>query len=427
MLHAMIMAGGGGTRFWPRSRKDRPKQFLTLAGDRTLLQQAAGPHRGPGAAGAHLGHHRRGYRAETASSSALPADRIIGEPCGRDTAACIGLGAALIARQDPEAVMLVMPADHVIEPVQEFRRAVQVAAADGRGASRGPHHLRHPADLSGHRLRLHPPRRRGRPIARAISVYRVAGFREKPAAELAERFVASGEYFWNSGIFVWKAATILAELRERQPDLLRRRPAHRRRLGHADQRQRLASANTKRSRRSASTTPSWKHATEVLVVQAPYRWDDVGSWLALERMHPQDADGNTVLAAALRPATRKQLRDRRRRRPADRHHRRQQPADRPGRRRHPGGRPPRGGRRQATGRAAEEERDWRNTCERRPRLLGVDYGKVRIGLAVSDPDRKIASPLATYARQGRNGTRRSFRRLVEEEAIGGWWSVCRCT
>src|SRR5207253_501289 len=129
MLHALIMAGGGGTRFWPRSRQKRPKQFLTLTGERTLLQQAFDRTEGqtPGeqlwviTAGAH--------RDEAARQlPGVPADRIVGEPCGRDTAACIGLGAALIARQDPAAVMLVMPADHVIEPVQEFRRAAHVAA-----------------------------------------------------------------------------------------------------------------------------------------------------------------------------------------------------------------------------------------------------------------------------------------------------------
>src|SRR5271166_4619173 len=128
MLHAVIMAGGGGTRFWPRSRQKRPKQFLTLTGERSLLQQAAERIE------AQVPPERcwvltaESYREETARQlPSLPVDRIVGEPCGRDTAACIGLGAALIARQDPRAVMLVMPADHVIEPVQEFGRAIHVA------------------------------------------------------------------------------------------------------------------------------------------------------------------------------------------------------------------------------------------------------------------------------------------------------------
>src|SRR5436190_1171206 len=128
MLHAFIMAGGGGTRFWPRSRKEKPKQFLKLVGASSLLQQAmerievlVPPTRTWIITGAS-------YCAETARQlPSLPAERIVGEPCGRDTAACIGLGAALAARSDPEAVMLVMPADHVIEPAQEFCRAVHVA------------------------------------------------------------------------------------------------------------------------------------------------------------------------------------------------------------------------------------------------------------------------------------------------------------
>src|SRR5712692_2800102 len=120
MLHALIMAGGGGTRFWPRSRQKRPKQFLTLTGDRSLLQQAfdrieaqVPPENTWVITGAS---HQDETRRQLTS---LPSDRIIGEPCGRDTAACIGLGAALILRQDPAAVMAVMPADHIIEPVQE--------------------------------------------------------------------------------------------------------------------------------------------------------------------------------------------------------------------------------------------------------------------------------------------------------------------
>src|SRR5687768_15029919 len=128
MLHTVIMAGGGGTRFWPRSRQAKPKQFLTLAGEQSLLQQAVEriealtPPENTWVITAAM------HAGETARHlPMLPAERIIGEPCGRDTAACIGLGAALIAQHDADAIMMVMPADHVIEPAQEFRRAAQVA------------------------------------------------------------------------------------------------------------------------------------------------------------------------------------------------------------------------------------------------------------------------------------------------------------
>src|SRR5579871_6735916 len=220
MLHAMIMAGGGGTRFWPRSRQKRPKQFLTLTGDRSLLQQALDRLESQVPA-THTWVITAGMHREEASRqlATLHPDHVIGEPMGRDTAACIGLGAALIARQDPSAVMLVTPADHVIEPAQEFRRAVHVAAQMAE---------EHPSALVTFGI---PPTypstgygyiHRGAEVAhrQGIGVYRVQAFREKPSADLAERFVASGEYYWNSGIFVWKVATILNALRERQPKLL---------------------------------------------------------------------------------------------------------------------------------------------------------------------------------------------------------------
>lgn len=303
MLHALIMAGGGGTRFWPRSRQEKPKQFLTLVGASTLLQQAlerievlVAPTRTWVITGAS-------YCAETARQlPSLPAERIIGEPCGRDTAACIGLGAALIARDDPAGVMLVMPADHVIEPAQEFRRAVHVAEQVI---------LEHPGALVTFGIRPtfaatgYGYIERGDELLKrqGIPVHRVRKFREKPHLELAEKFVASGQHYWNSGIFVWRAATILQELRNNQPKL-------------ADAVERIASAWGTPQQDDVLTQEYaavdrisidyavMEKATTVLMVQAPFLWDDVGSWLALERRHPQDADGNTVLAKHLGIETR---------------------------------------------------------------------------------------------------------------------------
>jgi mannose-1-phosphate guanylyltransferase len=190
--------------------------------------------------------------------------------------------------------MLVMPADHRIEPTQEFRRAVHVAeqlAAE------------HPTALVTFGIRPTYPAtgygyiQRGPEVAnrQGISIHRVESFREKPSHDVAERFVASGDYYWNSGIFVWKATTILNALRERQPGLF-------------SAVQRIASAWLTGERltifrreyetldRLSIDFAVLEHAKEVLVVQAPFQWDDVGSWLAVERLHPQDADGNTILA-----------------------------------------------------------------------------------------------------------------------------------
>jgi mannose-1-phosphate guanylyltransferase len=294
MLHAMIMAGGGGTRFWPRSRQRRPKQFLALAGDRTLLQQAvervealAPPERTWIVTAA-------AYAAETAKQLPhLPADRVVGEPVGRDTAPAIAVGAALVARSGPDAVMIVTPADHVIAPDQEFRRAAQVGA---QMAAENPAALvtfgitpTFPSTGYGY---IH---RGGQfTVRQGLTVSRVSAFREKPDPEVAERYVASGEYAWNSGIFVWRAAAVLAELERQLPALhvAARRVAD---AWDTPQRDAVLKAEYPSLDRKSIDYGVMEGAREVLVVQAPFRWDDVGSWLALERMHPQDADGNTVL------------------------------------------------------------------------------------------------------------------------------------
>jgi mannose-1-phosphate guanylyltransferase len=290
------MAGGGGTRFWPRSRQRRPKQFLTLTGDRSLLQQTCDRLEALVPAertwiitgAAHTDETRR-------QLPHLPTDRVIGEPCGRDTAACIGLGAALIAAADPDAIMLVTPADHVIEPTQEFGRAVHVAEQMV---------LEHPTALVTFGVTPTFPAtgygyiQIGAEIGKrqGVSVFCVEAFREKPTAERAAMFLDSGDHFWNSGIFVWKAATILEALRINQPRL---HAAVERITGcwPTPQRDEVLRLEYEALDKISIDYAVMEKAKEVLTVQAPFRWDDVGSWLAVERMNPQDADGNTILAS----------------------------------------------------------------------------------------------------------------------------------
>lgn len=296
MLHTVIMAGGGGTRFWPRSRQRKPKQFLTLTGERTLIQQALDRIEAQAPAERTWVITSAAHRDEVLRQlPSLSPDQVVGEPCGRDTAACIGLGAALVARRDPTAVMAVTPADHVIEPAQEFRRAIHAAE---QFAEEHPSALitfgiapTYPATGYGY---IH----RGAPVTerQGVGAFRVQpkGFREKPDPELAEQFVASGEFYWNSGIFIWKAATILAALEEFQPKL----HAAVQRIAAAwstGERAAVLAREYEALERISIDYAVMENAREVLVLPAPFRWDDVGSWLALERLHPQDADGNTIL------------------------------------------------------------------------------------------------------------------------------------
>jgi len=299
MLHAMIMAGGGGTRFWPRSRQVRPKQFLKFSSDRTLLQGTVDriaaqvpPERTWVLTSAQ-------HRAEAVDQlrGMVPEAQVIGEPCGRDTAACIGVGAALVARTEPDATLIVMPADHLIEPEQEFRRAVH--AAD-QFVGEYPDRLLTFGIVPSFPSTGYGYIRRGEPIGKRqeIAASRVLEFKEKPDSSTAEAFVSSGDYFWNSGIFVWKPATILQELRTHKPEL------------HAIA-ERIASAwgtpraldvfrdeygKAEKISIDFAVMQDAAKAGRVVVVHTPYRWDDVGSWLALERHNPQDVDGNTIQA-----------------------------------------------------------------------------------------------------------------------------------
>jgi mannose-1-phosphate guanylyltransferase len=296
MLHVMVMAGGGGTRFWPRSRNARPKQFLIFSGDRSLLQgtidrtaAVVPPERTWVITGA-------AYVGETAAQlPELPADHIVGEPFRRDTAPCVGLGAALIAATDPDATIVVTPADHVIEPEREYQRALHAAEQFATD---------HPDCLFTFGIRPTFPSQgygyihRGAKVGdrNGVPLYAVNEFKEKPSAEVATKFVESGEYDWNSGIFVWKARTILEQLHAHRPDI------------HAAC-LKIAGAWNTPNRETAfrdiyegingtsidfAVMQEAGRAGLVRVLRAPYTWDDVGSWLALERHNPQDAAGNTV-------------------------------------------------------------------------------------------------------------------------------------
>ena len=214
MLHAIVMAGGSGTRFWPASRAALPKQLLPLAGDRTLLENTierleglVPPDRTMVVTSARL------LDAVRAQLPGLPESGLVGEPCKRDTAPCIGLAALLVSRTDPDATMAVMPSDHVIRPAEKFRDAIRqgerlVAATPGRLVTFGIRPT-YPAESFGY-IQQGEPLPVGADDSPACAVAR---FREKPPASVAREYLAAGTYLWNAGIFVWKAATILAALR----------------------------------------------------------------------------------------------------------------------------------------------------------------------------------------------------------------------
>jgi mannose-1-phosphate guanylyltransferase len=315
MLHAIIMAGGTGTRFWPASTNDTPKQLLQLVGRATMLRQTVD----------RLGDlvpnerrlivtNRRLAGAVRKQLPELPAAANIGEPCKRDTAPCIGLAALLVCRDDSEATMAVMPADHVIRPDDRFQSAIRQAAelvdeSPGRIVTFGIKPT-YPAEIFGYIQRGEAlqsgsdsaPKSGSGTTRLAAATYGVKRFREKPDAETAQNWVASGEYYWNSGIFVWRARTILDALRKHQPEMLKHLEAI---VAAWDTPERDAVFD----REFAAITPIsidyavMEHADDVAVIEAPFEWDDLGGWQSLARLAGEDANGNTIVGKHLGLAT----------------------------------------------------------------------------------------------------------------------------
>ncbi|MBI4567883.1 MAG: mannose-1-phosphate guanylyltransferase [Planctomycetes bacterium] len=293
MLHAVVMAGGAGTRFWPQSRVARPKQFLPFGADgRTLL--AATVERLLGAAplerilvvtgAAHAGLAR-------AQLPDLPADNLIVEPAGRDTAPCVGLAATIIARRDPDGVVAVFPADHFIEPAEDFVRAV-LFAADVAHQSGGivTFGVRPAGPATGYGY-IHAGKtldERGGEILREV-----LGFEEKPDLESARRYVESGEYYWNSGMFVFTARAMLTALAEHVPDIAAHLAAVGRALGTPAEAETLE-REFLACRRISLDYAVMEHARDIRAIVSRFRWDDVGAWDALARFQAPDAEGNVA-------------------------------------------------------------------------------------------------------------------------------------
>jgi mannose-1-phosphate guanylyltransferase len=303
MLHAIIMAGGTGTRFWPASRNDSPKQLLQLVGGETMTRQTLDR------LGELVPNERRLVVTNTRLVESmqkqlpeLPAAAIVGEPCKRDTAPCIGLAALLVSLSDPAAVMAVMPADHVIRPAEKFQAAIEqaaelVAALPGRIVTFGIRPT-YPAEVFGYIHRGEAIRHESRRPGLAAAAYRVRQFQEKPDAATAAKYLALGEYYWNSGIFVWRASTILDALRARQPEMLKHLETI---VAAWDTPQRQAVFD----REFAAIKPIsidyavMEQATDVAVIEAPFEWDDLGGWQSLARLAGSDANGNTIIGKHL--------------------------------------------------------------------------------------------------------------------------------
>ena len=297
MLHAIIMAGGAGTRFWPASRNDRPKQLLAMSGEHTMIQSTVARLDGlcP-AENIRVVTNQRLVGEIARQLPQLPEQAIVGEPCKRDTAPCVGLAAELVLADDPEGIMVVMPSDHVIQDVAAFRESIRAAQSL---VEANPEQIvtfgikpTYPATVFGYI-------ERGPQLATDLAgAFQVARFREKPDSATAEQFLAAGNFYWNAGIFVWRASTIRDALKRFAPELSSHLAEIASALGRPDYPAVLEREFNAIQGISIDFAVMEKHKP-VSVIEAPFDWNDVGNWTALESLLGQDAAGNTLVGNQL--------------------------------------------------------------------------------------------------------------------------------
>lgn len=291
MKYAVIMAGGIGTRFWPMSRKENPKQFLDMFGEGTLIQNTIARLQGliPPEQCLVVTHER--YVEKTKKQlPALPDENILAEPISRNTAPCITYAATALLDRDPDATMAVLPADHVIRDVEQFHKTLDVAfdAADDREAlvtigieptypATGYGYIQYDgADGPERNLHAHP----------------VRTFAEKPDQSTAERFIDSGDFLWNSGMFIWRADTILGQVEQHLPDAYE---------AFAPLRETSDGVARETLERAFRDSPHisidygvMEQADTVYVVPGTFDWNDVGDWRAVYDLSNKDELGNVI-------------------------------------------------------------------------------------------------------------------------------------
>ncbi len=290
--YALILAGGVGSRLWPRSREGRPKQLLDLISERSMLQETVArvvplvpPER-------IIVMTNQGYVTTVREQLPdVPATNVIGEPAVRGTASAVGFGAAIIARQDPDAVMFSLHADHYIRDVEGFRQALRAAAAVA-----GDGYLVTIGIEPGYPETGYGYIERGEALGtfEGHIAYRVVRFTEKPDAEQAQAFVDSGRYYWNSGLFTWQVSTILEAFARYMPDTFEKLQVMASAIG-TDREQETLNRVWPTLENQTIDYGIMERAERVAVVPADFGWSDVGTWNALFELMAADSERNVVV------------------------------------------------------------------------------------------------------------------------------------
>ncbi len=287
-LFPVIMAGGSGTRFWPLSRKARPKQFLPLVSDRPLIVETQARLAGLAALEDTLVVCGPTHAPEVRKLlKGLPRANVLVEPVARNTAPAIALAALHVARRDPGGILVVLPSDHHVADPEAFRRALSSAAKVAQGGALVTLGIQPTRPETGYGyLKV------GAALEKS-GAHRVAAFVEKPDLAHAKRYLKSGNYLWNGGIFVFRADAILEALRTHMPELVEGLDRLAPEIGKRTEAALLAKVFPRFPSISIDYGVMEK-AKNLAVVGGDFGWSDVGSFAALPEVRPLDANGNVV-------------------------------------------------------------------------------------------------------------------------------------
>lgn len=287
---ALIMAGGRGERFWPRSRKSLPKQFLSLTDDGKTMIQLTVERISPlvKLEDIYIATNKDYKQLALEQLPGIPEENILCEPVGRNTAPCIGLGAVHMAKKYEDAIMLVLPSDHQIKFTKMFLRTLEDAC---RLAEENTNLVTigitpdYPETGYGY-IKFDSHEIEGR-------AFKVERFVEKPSLEVAKEYLATEEYLWNSGMFVWKVSSILKNIKQFMPDTYERLMMIQESVGTPEQEMVLEKEFHGMQSQSIDYGIMEK-AKDIYILPGTFGWDDVGSWLAVERIQKTNEFGNVV-------------------------------------------------------------------------------------------------------------------------------------
>ncbi len=289
-LYAVIMAGGIGTRFWPRSKKKLPKQLLQVFGEKTMIQNTVSRLDGIVEEKDIFIITNKDQKPEIIKQlPQIPVENIIVEPFGRNTAPCIGLGSLITDSKSKDGVTIVLPADHIIRDVESFHKTVK-RAAEFAFTSEGlvTIGIKPTRPETGYGYIQIDER------TVADNIFKVYTFAEKPNYATAVRFLEAGDFFWNSGMFIWRSDAILREIEIYMPDLFEGLQTIKKHIGKSDFEDILTNVYGKLKNISIDYGIMEK-SRKVYLTKGEFSWSDVGSWEEVYQLSEKNTNGNATV------------------------------------------------------------------------------------------------------------------------------------